>query len=101
MKAKRQIQCRHDSSESGFSYAVAMPKELDFVYEKVSPELMRQHFDNTIASAIADLATGWDGKFIEINEAMIAGKFDEIQMYQEVFCKLLKLKTNKNQGGMR
>lgn len=101
MKNKRQILCRHDNNDSGFSYAVAMPKECDFLYEKVSPQLMRQHFDYVIASAIADLVTGWDGKFIEINEAMIEGKFDEIKMYKDVFYTLLKLKTKNRLGGMR
>lgn len=97
MKDKRQVMCRSDQSEAGFSYAVAMPKECDFLYEKVSHELMRQHFDYVVAMAIADLVTGWDGKFIGINEATIRIKFERLPHYKEAFFDLFqKSKEPKN-----
>ncbi len=99
MKNKRHVMCRSDRSEEGFSYAVAMPKEYDFLYEKVGPELMRQHFDNAIASAIADLATGWDRRFIGINEATIRIKFERLPHYKEAFFELFQ--KNKNQKTRR
>ncbi len=97
MKNKRHVICRSDRSEEGFSYAVVMPKEYDFLYEKVCPELMRQHFDYAVASAIADLVTGWDRSFIGINEATIRIKFERLPHYKEAFFELFqKNKEPKN-----